>query len=103
MSNRNLMYNLDVSFDHAPSHEGILAEMKKDATFMYTVEIFPPTNKTSIIAVNLPPPGQQSLVLNEDEIEMAKKGDKVGNVILEELEFSKEYTICSVPWSMVKH
>ena len=87
-------YNLDVSFDHAPANEGILAEMKGDISVMYTVEIFPHTKETSIVAVTLPPRGQQPPSLNEDEIEMAKKDDKVGNVTLKELTPSKEYTIC---------
>ena len=87
-------YNLDISFDPAPANEGILAEMKKDISLMYTVEIFPPTKKTSIDAVTIPIQAQQPPNPNEDEIEMAKKGDKAGNVTLYELEPSKEYTIC---------
>ena len=87
-------YNLEVSFDHAPANKGILAEMRKDISFMYTVEVFPPTKKTSIVAVPVPTPGNKPASPSEEEIEMEKKGDKVGNVILEELEPTKEYTIC---------
>ena len=87
--------NLDISFDHCPAQEGILAEMRKEKkSFMYTVEIIPPTKKTSIVAVNVQSAGQQPPSSNQEEVEMAKQTEKGENVTLEDLELSKEYTIC---------
>ena len=87
------IYNLDVSFDHAPANDGILAEIKKNIPFMYTVEIFPSTKKTSIIVVDVPLHLQKPSTQKYDDIEMENIRDNAGNVTLEELELSKEYTI----------
>ena len=87
--------NLEISFEHAVAEKGILAEMMKERKCcMYTVEVIPPTKKTSIVAVNVESAGEQPLSSNPEEGEMAKQTDKGENVTLEDLELSKEYTIC---------
>ena len=93
--------NLEISFEHAVAEKGILAEMMKERKCcMYTVEIIPPTKKTSIVAVNVESAGEQPFSSNPEEVELAKQFDNVDKtdngeiVTLEDLELSKEYTIC---------
>ena len=95
------VYNLDVYFDDAPAlNDGVLKVMKDcttDTAIMYTIELFPPTKKTSVIPYEVPEIKESKEAPEEAEkLEMNEKGEN--NLIqwrgkLEELEIKQEYTV----------
>ena len=94
------VYDLQVSFKNATAKEEMLKHMN-EMSFMYTIEIFPPTKKCSVIPVTFETQSKkQSNVLEVDMVEKGDK-DKIGirltelenEKTLKELEVTKEYTI----------
>ena len=101
------VYNLDVSFDDAPAlTDGVLSIMKcyePDTSFMYTIELFPPTKKTSVIActrdqvTNSKDSKEKSeeteLEKLENGTELREKSTGQFKETLEDLEIKQEYTV----------
>ena len=102
------VYNLDVYFDDAPAlTKGVLEVMrdrKEDTAFMYTIELSPPTKKSSVISCELKTREETKKnndKMNDDEVELTEKGEKSDGEketrerrgTLEDLEIKKEYTI----------
>ena len=102
------VYNLDVYFDDAPAlTKGVLEVMrdrKEDTAFMYTIELSPPTKKSSVISCELKTREETKKnndKMNDDEVELTEKGEKNAGEketrerrgTLEDLEIKKEYTI----------
>ena len=102
------VYDLKVGFEHAPALNGIFSHMK-DMSFLYTIELFPPTQKTSVIPVII---GRKTKYIS-DNADVEEKGDTDGTGIalkektssssvvkelenlepLKDLEVFKEYSI----------
>jgi hypothetical protein len=94
-------YDLDITFHNAPANETLFKHMS-DMFFIYTIELSPPTTKTSIIPVENESNTKDSHVV---ELEGNKAGTlerkcssgiwkKVGaSHILEDLDPTKEYTV----------
>ena len=95
------VYNLDVYFDDAPAlNDGVLKVMKdctSDTSIMYTIELFPPTKKTSVIPYQVPEIKESKEEPEEAEkLEMNEKGENNSRQWrgkLEELEIKQEYTV----------
>ena len=98
------VYDLKISFKNASAKDTILKEMK-NLTFMYTIEVFPPTSKTSVIPVTCE---EEENKRNIAPVDLAEKGDnditngmplkeKEGanckDDVIEALDVSKEYQI----------
>ena len=98
------VYDLKISFKNASAKDTILKEMK-NLTFMYTIELLPPTSKTSVIPVTCE---DEEKKRNIAPIDLAEKGDnditngmplkeKEGanckDHLIEALDVSKEYQI----------
>ena len=100
------VYDLDVYFDDAPAlTDGVLKVMKgykTDTSFMYTIELFPPTKKTSVVSCQVPETREnkeKSEKVEKEEGEEMKKMENGENgsgelrAKLEELEIKQEYTV----------
>ena len=99
------MYDIRVTFSGAPAMTEIVSRMK-DTTWMYTVEILPPTSKSSVKPVCMIDCQEDCMtdndinhVYEEDntEREMTKltiSPSKRMHVTLEGLDIFTEYSIC---------
>ena len=67
------VYDLQITFQHAPAINGVFSHMK-DISLMYTVELFPPTPKTSVIPVII---GNHKKCANND-LELGEKENTDG-------------------------
>ena len=89
-------YDLDIKFEHAPANETLFTHMR-DMFFIYTIELSPPTTKTSIIPVSNDSNTKDSHVV---ELEVNSRRSTSGKWktagerhILEDLDPTKEYTV----------
>ena len=85
------IYNLDVSFEEAPARKGILMYMT-NISFMYTIELFPPTKRTCVIPIPVVKENEPKSAFKSEDIHLTKL-DNIKHKLLEDLEVSKEYTI----------
>ena len=83
-------YDLDVTFDHAPAKETLFKHLK-DMSLIYTIEITPTSETTSIIPVQI-----NCKATEKEQDELMEEGSKAAlstPMVLKDLIPSNEYTV----------